>query len=258
MSFINVETEGLHFRVVLGNHFKPTNPIQIQKECTGMAFEANVNTRRLVYDCLTGTGRVANCSQMNDVTEARKIALQRSLPMIMSEPLATPSINDFVGTDISIAGLRHLFITPLFPNPIRSIRDTHLMLQLAESTEEIQIGSNLYKNLQRIDKTHERCFPNMLIGPRNLIMAERAYTLASHELQLGLELPSIAIFSGALHVGIVEALLMTPHQRAYEIKLSKELALCYESESLGEVLFVQYIADKNKWTTGSIIDRNLQ
>ncbi len=252
MSFINVESGGYQFRVILGRHDIPASSSQLSPGCTGIVIEQNVSNANLAYDVLKGTGIYANYPKLRMLRSIREAAMQKSIPVAMAEPYITADMFDYLQTVLSGRGVGK-FVTPIFPNPFKALSNTSLIFKVSSNSEEIIIGDATHKKLKEIEK-QSALSVKLLVTQRNHLMAERSYAFARYQAQKGVGVPSIDIVTGTLHSGIVESLILSPEDRARDILESPELSRYYQANTLGEVLSATYDPHKRQWSKKSFAD----
>lgn len=252
MSFINVESGGYQFRIILGRHDTIVNSSQLSPECTGIVFEQNVSNANQAYDFLKGIGVFANYSRIRMLLAIRETAMQKSIPVAMAEPFATEEMFNYFTTLINKKRVSR-FVTPIFPNPFEAVSNASLVSKVSTNSEEIVIRDKTHNKLKEIEQ-QSALTVQMCVTPRNHLMAERSYAFAKHQKSTGIRVPNIAIVTGALHSGIVEALLLSPEDRVRYILQSPEVSRYYQANTLGQILTATYDQHGRKWSKRSLID----
>lgn len=255
MSFINVESDNFQFRLILGEHITPAETSQIQTGCTGIMFEGCFDSAILSYDVLTGSNYLSQYSILQQFEGIRKMAIEKAIPVGTAEPLITPRMSLYLAAETSRKGLD--FFTSFWSNPLKAISDKIFIGGIAEVTDEIQMNDSKHKRIKEIaSKFHVRR-PHMFTEQRNFLMAARAYALAEFQSKNSdIDNPSVVIACGVLHIGIADALTLTQKERIRYIKGNSDITGCYQSDSLGQILYATYNPGRKRWRKQSFVDRS--
>ncbi len=255
MPFVNVESGGYRFRVILGNHLRPSDPSQLSSECTGVTFEANVNTELLASSIIQGTSVSADYPQMRMYQAIREVAMRKSIPIAMAEPLIAEAMRDYLLAELTKTGL---FVRSLFPHPRKTIEDTFFVHKASTDNHEIPIGSPTYERLKGLVEEYRSLHPGALVTERDYLMAQRSYALARYQKRYRVKQPDINIVTASFHIGIVESLMLSPEERSKYIKESPEISTCYQIDTLDKIFCEVYHPWFKYWTMRAPTDPYLK
>lgn len=249
MSYINAENEGGRYRVILGNHSKPTPAIQLAPSTTGIVVEGSINKTPSVYAALSGDRKYSQTAFGIQFREIREYAQKAQIPLASGEALASERILQ------QIQSVKNLFLF-LIANPYLFIAGNRIALELADSVEELAKGSRKYNLNKKAAEYTEKYHTTNPISLKDLVIAQRASHLASFQQKREGKQPEIGIVVGARHIGVVSALETDEKERVERIITHPKLHDYYQLDSLSQGLYVIY-QGKN-WRNKVLVDPALK
>lgn len=246
MSYINVESQGVQYRVILAHHNKNTSPSQLPEGCTGIVIEGSVNIRNTMYDALVGAERLAKTPFVVQFSVLRRDAQSRGIPIIAGEPLATPEARFFTESN-------------LFPITVIMVRlATRRLYDIASKEGVIEVDSPEFTKIKQTIHFYAEKNPKVLITPKDLLIAERSQAFAEFQSRSGIHEPRLAVVVGSMHLGTAEEIRTSQEERLTRILSNDQISRYYQQNNLGDILYVTYNTKRQLWSKQLIVDQHLR
>lgn len=246
MSYINVESRGFQYRVVVAHHKKATPASQIPDDCTAILLEGSANRRETMFDALAGAKRLERSIFGVQYPKIREHAQRRNLPLVAAEPLAVLEALTFGES----------FISPI--DVIRLRLTGGSLIRLTKREEEVQIGDKDFVKAKEFIAFYIRKNPNTLMRAKDLLFAEKAVAFAEFQARSGVKRPRLVIVAGALHLGTAEELIRSREERLAEILSNDQIKRYYQSNNLGDIHYVTYNPRKHLWSEHVLMDHRFK
>lgn len=248
MSYIDVENDGIRYRVILGSHEK-TKPIsQLPESCTGILLEGSTadGNKESMFNLLEGVGPYAKEAFVMQYANIRSEAQNRGLPLVTTEPRASSNAFLYGESFISPFGALQMHLAGRW------------IVDRLRREGKLLIGSPDYLKAQQFIDLYCRKNPNMLIKPKDLLLAEGIVAFAEFQRINGIREPYLATIVGSMHLGTIKEIIKPRDQRIVEIFQNRQINDYYRSDSLGEIYYIIFDSEKHSWSRHVLSNHRLK
>ncbi len=242
MPYIDIETEKVDYRVILGPHHKrnKTNPGQMPKEGTALVLEGIYPNTKLFYREMIGTD--PNFKLYSQVLEKAK---ESGIPIVGADPITN------VKRFMEVAKKEDAMVPHLTLGKAIKIRAAIMIAEFMNG--EINPSSWIYQAISEFAEAFSS-IGFSAISLRNLSIAQRAWSFGQYQLTEGVSRPILALVVGTLHIGVGRTLRMSPQERVEAIRAHPMYGKYFNASDMRRIHYVQYDAEKSVWHTGQITD----
>lgn len=246
MSYINIETENCHARVILGRHSLTVTPEQIHgKTSKGLLLETSFTNHKDFFEKILG--KKTPHQQYQDIV---KFAQSLGIPLVAAEPTWNMDYYRFVDQSSPVD---KLFII-LF----------HLM-SVSASNQLLDYEGEVFATDQRVKRVKQcanlvrMTVPYMRInsGLKNYVMAQRVFAFADIQGATETQKPQLDLIVGINHVGVIDALTMDTEDRLVKILKDQNTARYIAPKQLALGHYCIYNPKRKKWEQKTFQDPKL-
>lgn len=252
MAFIEVRTQDADFRWILGGHWKRTNPSQLPPNFTGLLveiiYEQPAHFYKDIQD-IQGKYKPYNCLVEKQFRSLIDVAKEARVPIASLDPIT--NVNAFRKRELTDQGT----ITEIIKKYPLSL--LHAMIASAVidfSPKEVKKGTWLYDSMVR-HSDNMTSLGYSVISYRDLVMSQRAWVLAQHQLSQGVQRPFIVAASGTLHICGARNLELTAEERWQKIRCDPSYNEFVRDKQLGRIQIAQYSKERKTWSKKIIEDQ---
>ncbi len=246
MAFLDIESKGFQYRLIVAHHRKVTPASQLPEHCTGILLEGGTNRRESLFDGLAGVDRPALALFRRQYPALRSEAQDQVIPLVAAEPLVAPEALSFKESNISLIDI------------IRIRFARRILFDLAAREGEVKAGDTDFTKAKEFITLYIGKNPRVLVKSKDLLFAERAETFAEFQARSGVRKPHLAVVVGALHLGTVEEIGISREERLAKILKSDLINSYYQSGNLGEIHYVTYSPKKHLWSGHVLSDHRFK
>ncbi|SRR5258708_3242392 len=253
MAFVNTESKGVDYRVVLTSHNLVVDASQLPAEVDAVLFEGLGETPDILRCLVTGRGFRLLTGNQQHYREIVKVV--RSKPNILVG-LAEPILNSTYAQETE-----NLQIESKQANSDTIELDgdiTDMLLAAAMTSEEIDRRSGIFDAFSTLTTYFLQQEDLAEVELRNLLMAQRASSLGSLLKKAGKCRPSITLATGVAHIGAVGALELDEHERVARILRDPLLPQIFDTDHLNLGVLARYNPTSRRWSPMGFQDRALQ
>jgi hypothetical protein len=248
MAFINVESRGIDYRVILGDHSQIVPASQMPDLADGLLLE-DVATDPILLLAFTAnrfhpvhTGRDDHYKDLLDHCRAHKV------PVIMAEP-----IYSYHGA------LTMRKREPDSPEKEYIAKQAYVFLSMmAETPRELLAHSEAFEEFKKFADLVLEQFGREKHQFRNLIMAHRAEVFARRLAILGVSRPRLALACGSAHIGVIRALEIDFERRAEMIRRNSLFEESLSPTERESIYYAAYDNSDQQWHVRSLEDPELR
>lgn len=236
MAFIEVQKDGVRYRVLLGKHDINTNLEQVPDCSTGLSFEGIMNVD--TYNGLAKIGsRVQYPPQLANLYQ--ELILNRSIPMIWGEPPIRALPTHRIGVAEQEEQVVAKTIEPT--KQAKTEGPSYTLEEFARGNIQVEIDDYYYTILKRAAAFQLSPEAYEFQKARNLLLGHRTARFGRYQKDNKRKRePSLLIPTGLLHAELAEILLMNDNDRVSQILDNEFIREFYDPELLSTIRGERY------------------